>query len=71
MNVFHSKNYMSIHEMPFKNFKLYCKSCDNDEERKKLFKKIKRICPENIENNDNDTQETNVASDIGSDMNCH
>ena len=43
-----------IHEMPFKNFKLYCKSCDNDDEREKLFKKIKRICTENIENNNND-----------------
>jgi hypothetical protein len=40
-----------IHEMPFNVFKQHCKTCDNDDERKKLFNKIKRICNENIVNN--------------------
>ena len=40
-----------IHEMTYNQFKTYCKSCENDLERKVLFNRVKRICNEIIINN--------------------
>jgi hypothetical protein len=40
-----------IHEMTFNQFKVFCKTCDNDVERKVLFNRVKRICNEIIINN--------------------
>ena len=53
-----------IHEMPFKEFKQYCKSCSNDDERKILFNKIKRICNENIINNGSVTREYKYSNSM-------
>ena len=53
-----------IHEMPFKEFKQYCKSCSNDEERKVLFNKIKQICNENIVNNGTVTREYKYSNSM-------
>jgi hypothetical protein len=39
-----------IHEMTFNQFKVYCKTCDNDVEGKVLFNRVKRICNEIIIN---------------------
>jgi hypothetical protein len=53
-----------IHEMPFKEFKQYCKSCSNDDERKILFNKMKRICNENITNNGSVTREYKYSNSM-------
>jgi hypothetical protein len=40
------ENALYIHEMPFNQFKKFCLTCDNDNERKILFNRVKRICSE-------------------------
>lgn len=40
-----------MHEMPFNEFKLHCLSCENDEERKRIFNGVKKICKETILHN--------------------
>ena len=40
-----------MHEMPFNEFKLHCLSCENDEERKRIFNRVKKVCKETILHN--------------------
>ena len=40
-----------IHEMSYKDFKVYTSSCKNDDERKKLFNIVKCVVNNAINNN--------------------
>ena len=40
-----------INEMIYKDFREFCKRCDNEHERQKMFNKIKNICNDIIINN--------------------